>query len=165
MGNMILVAGLSGSGKTYYCRNFIKRHSEYIYMNIDDFYTTYNGEPVHKNEFEVWITFFNAIHTLAVNGKNALVESNALDNIDRTQFIRWFPEFEHHYLHWIWTDCWTAKKNNENRGRVIPEDEWWPMYHKASEPNMFEDKHWDKIFLVENLDNTGHYMIEKVKDD
>ena len=53
----IVFTGLSGSGKTYYCRDFVKRHPEYVYMNIDDFYTTYNGEPVHKNEFSLLFSF------------------------------------------------------------------------------------------------------------
>lgn len=164
MGNMNLVAGLSGSGKTYYCRDFVKRHPEYVYMNIDDFYTTYNGEPVHKNEFEVWITFFNAIHTLAVNGKNVIIESNALDNIDRAQFVRWFPEFDKHYLYWVWTDFLTAKENNLKRSRVIPEDEWRQMYHKTANPDKSTDREWDEICYIENLHNSGEYNIFKAKE-
>lgn len=160
----ILVSGMSGVGKTTYCHNFIKRHPEYIYMNIDDFYTTYNGEPVHKNEFEVWITFFNAIHSLGVNGKNVIVESNALDNIDRAQFVRWFPEFNKHYLYWVYTDYFTALNNNNNRSRVIPETEWWHMYQKIQEPTWATDYEWNEICYIENQQKDKRYKIDITKE-
>lgn len=159
MGNLILCCGLSGSGKTTFCKKFIAKHPDYIHLNVDDFYRTYNGAQVHENEFEVWISYFNAIHSAALRGKNVIVDTNALDAIDRAQFVRWFPEFEHHYLYWLWTDCWTAHANNQNRERVIPEEQWWEMYHSVYTPDLCSDQEWDKIVYIENVKNTGRYKI------
>lgn len=164
MGNMILCCGLSGSGKSIFCQRFVKNHPEYLHLNVDDFYTVYNGEPKHENEFEVWITFFNAIHAAAKSGKNVIVESNALDAFDRIQFIRWFPEFNHHYLYWVYSNCWIAKANNENRGRTIPEDEWWHMYHKVEVPDEVADQDWEAIRYIYN-NNTYKYVITKTYPD
>lgn len=163
MANLILCCGLSGSGKTVFCKRFVERHPDYIHLNVDDFYRTYNGEQVHENEFEVWISFFNAIHSAALRGKNVIVDTNALDAFDRIQFIRWFGEFEHHYLYWVYTDCWIAKRNNETRGRVIPEDEWWEMYHKAEVPDEVADQDWDAIRYIYN-NNGEKYLITKDYD-
>ena len=164
MGKMILCCGLSGSGKTTFCKKFVEKHKDYLHLNVDDFYRTYNGAQVHENEFEVWISFFNAIHSAAVSGKNVIVDTNALDAFDREQFIRWFPEFEFHYLYWVYTDCWTAKSNNENRGRVIPEDEWWKMYHKSEVPDCVADQDWDAIRYIFNNNSMAYTVTKRYPD-
>ena len=164
MANMILCCGLSGSGKTYFCRDFIKKNPYYLHLNVDDFYRTYNGEQVHENEFEVWITFFNAIHSAALRGKNVIVDTNALDPIDRAQFVRWFPEFENHYLYWVHTDDAVAWNNNFKRSRVIPWEQWIKMRASVQAPNPFIDQEWDRIVFIENLNNTGEYKITHPED-
>lgn len=162
MGNMILCCGLSGSGKTTFCKKFVEEHKDYIHLNVDDFYQVYNGAQVHKNEYEVWIMFFNAIHTAAVQGKNVIVDTNALDYIDRAQFVRWFREFDSHSLYWVCADFRIAYNNNLNRDRVIPEKVWLKMYDDTKEPNLEMDNEWDNITIIYNS-NKETYETEVIK--
>lgn len=162
MGNMILCCGLSGSGKTTFCKKFAQEHPDYLHLNVDDFYQVYNGAQVHKNEYEVWIMFFNAIHTAAIQGKNVIVDTNALDHIDRAQFVRWFREFDTHFLYWVYTDDSTAWSNNYNRSRIIPWEHWIKMRSGVQTPDVHTDKEWDKIIFVHNS-NEETYETEVIK--
>jgi len=164
MGNMILCCGLSGSGKTTFCQKFIEKRPDYIHLNVDDFYRTYNGAQVHENEFEVWISYFNAIHSAALSGKNVIIDTNALDAIDRAQFVRWFPEFEYHYLYWVHTNDSLAWNNNLNRSRVIPWEQWIKMRENISKPTTKTDKEWDEIVYIENVNNTRAYKVTKPEE-
>ena len=162
MGNMILCCGLSGSGKTTFCKKFVQEHPNYLHLNVDDFYQVYNGAQVHENEYEVWIMFFNAIHTAATQGKNVIVDTNALDHIDRAQFVRWFGEFETHSLYWVYADDSTAWSNNYNRSRIIPWELWVKMRSNIQTPNLSIDKEWDNITFVHNT-NKETYEMEVIK--
>ena len=162
MGNMILCCGLSGSGKTTFCKKFVQEHPDYLHLNVDDFYQVYNGAQVHKNEYEVWIMFFNAIHTAAVQGKNIIVDTNALDHIDRAQFVRWFGEFDVHSLYWVYTDDSIAWNNNYNRSRTIPWEQWVKMRSNVQIPVLRTDGEWDSITFVHNS-NKETYEMEAIK--
>ena len=162
MGNLILCCGLSGSGKTTFCKKFIEDHPDYIHLNVDDFYRVYNGAQVHKNEFEVWISYFNAIHSAALAGKNVIVDTNALDSIDRAQFVRWFGEFDKHVIYWVYTFDSLAWHNNLNRSRVIPWDQWIKMRNNVKAPNATTDSEWDEIYFIHN-ENSETYVVETKK--
>ena len=134
MGNMILCCGLSGSGKTTFCKKFVQEHPNYLHLNVDDFYQVYNGAQVHENEYEVY----------------------------RAQFVRWFGEFETHSLYWVYADDSTAWSNNYNRSRIIPWELWVKMRSNIQIPSLSIDKEWDNITFVHNT-NKETYEMEVIK--
>ena len=73
MGNMILCCGLSGSGKTTFCKKFVQEHPNYLHLNVDDFYQVYNGAQVRDNEYEVLIMLLYSIHTAETNALIVIV--------------------------------------------------------------------------------------------
>lgn len=154
MGVMYLVSGFSGSGKTYFCKT-VMSSMNVRYFNIDDFYRTFNSDGSHNNEFEVWITFFQAIHAAAINNQDIIVETNALDYVDRQQFINWFPEFEAHHLIWIGAPYERALCNNNMRLRVIPENQMANMWKRIELPVKEKEKGWDSIRYFWNENNNG----------
>ena len=122
MAEMILVCGLSGSGKTDWAKEFVE-NTGYRYFCPDDFYAAINGdECIHENEFEVWIAMYQAIHLAEMKGQNCVVDTDALTKTHRTEFLDWFPSFEHHMVY-IAAEKWLRYSNNDFRRRHIPEEE------------------------------------------
>lgn len=155
MAKMYLMSGLSGSGKTTYAKKFAA-DNDLLYLNVDDFYAVWNGSPtVHENEFEVWIAFYQAIHSAELAERDCIIDTNALTAVDRIQFLNWFPTFEHHLI-WIEAPIELCIENNSNRERKVPLAELSRMYDYMEYPTANEDaRHrWRTITYVMNNDNT-----------
>ena len=170
MGKMYLMCGLSGAGKTTFAKKFAEDNG-YTYLGIDDFYATYAAanhmtSPWSNSHasFDVWIKYFYAIHTLEMEGKDVIIDTNAPTFVKRIQFIDWFPTFQEHNLIYIdIKDEELRKKNNASRGRIVPADEMERMRKEFEEPvEFFSDndlvfaygeKRWNNIIVYKNIDN------------
>lgn len=162
MSKMILVFGLSAAGKTSFTREFAKRNN-YLYFNPDDFYALYNGdECIHENEFDVWIALYRAIHMAELQHKDIVVDTDAPTCSHRSQFIDWFPSFEHHLIY-IFTDEALRIKNNETRKRRIPDAQIKRQKERFKEFNAEEeewkDGSWKTFSIIKNEDNK-HYRLK-----
>lgn len=153
MAKMYLMCGLSGVGKTTYAKKFAAEN-KLLYLGIDEFYAKVNGdECIHENSFEVWIEFFKAIHEAEVNNIDCIIDTNAITHCHRTQFLDWFPTFEHHLIY-IHSSEELRHLNNRNRRRVIPENVMLQMAGTLQVPiNRSEDCRWESIICIENYMN------------
>ena len=153
MAKMYLMCGLSGVGKTTYAKKFAEENNLF-YLGIDDVYAEVNGdECIHENQFKVWITFYEKIHSLEVAGIDCVIDTNAITVCHRTQFLDWFPTFEH-YLIYIRASEELRHINNRSRRRVIPENVMTQMANTLQEPvNRSEDCRWKSIVCIENYMN------------
>lgn len=161
MAKMYLMCGLSGVGKTTYAKKFAEENN-LVYLGIDEFYAKVNGdECIHENSFEVWIEFFKAIHETEVNNIDCIIDTNAITRCHRTQFLDWFPTFEHHLIY-IYADEELRYENNHSRRRIIPNhvmnkmfyDSELPEYHTCgSASGDSEDYRWESVTTIENKDN------------
>ena len=155
MPKMYLMCGCSGSGKTTFSKQFAKDHN-LLYLGCDDFYKKVNGdECLHINQFEVWIEFFKAIHEAEVNGVDCIVDTNALTRTQRSQFIEWFPTFEHHLIY-IHASSELRKKNNKSRRRQVPDDVMDEMTVNLEIPTGKEP--FKTYTFIHNLDN--HFKVD-----
>lgn len=155
MGNMYLMCGLSGSGKTTFAKVFAKENNLF-YLGIDEFYEWYNGDDsIRENIFEIWIEFFQAIHRAEQEGKDVLIDTNAPTYVDRVQILDWFPGFNEYHLVWINSTEELRFANNRMRRRKIPDDVMHSMYHKFQPPlNKNEDQRWNSIRKITNNYNS-----------
>lgn len=159
MAKMILVSGLSGSGKTTLAKFLVNKY-KYIYFCPDDFYALFNGdECIHENEFEVWMALYQAIHLAEKQGKSCIIDTDAITRTHRTQFLDWFPSFEHYLIH-IETSKEQRRINNINRKRHVPNEELERMEHRFERPQWEEDLRWKSLIFIENINNT--YYIKGV---
>ena len=157
MSEMILVCGLSGSGKTDWAKEFVE-NTGYRYFCPDDFYAASNGdECIHENEFEVWIAMYQAIHLAEMNGQNCVVDTDALTKTHRTEFLDWFPSFEHHMVY-IAAEKWLRYSNNDFRRRHVPEEEMKRMERRLEVPRQNEDPRWMSITVIENVENEKYVV-------
>jgi predicted kinase len=134
---MFLMCGHPGSGKSTYARELARKNG-FRYLSIDDMYATFNGDPTdHSNKFDVWMTFWRQIHAAEMAGHNIVVDTNAPTYLDRSEFLSWFSEFEHHL---VWIDASEAQclKNNLSRKRVIPEEQMKHLFAAFEAPDRNE---------------------------
>ena len=153
MAKLFLMCGCSGCGKSTFAKEFAKRKN-ILYFGIDEFYEKYNGDECrHVNTFDVWITFYQAIHDAEMKGLDIIVDTNALTKSSRDQFLDWFPTFEHHL---IFMDCLDElrDKNNQARRRVVPKEKMEEMRRKLEVPYQWkEDYRWKSIAFIWNDKN------------
>lgn len=152
MARMFLCCGMSGAGKTTFSKKFAE-YNNIEYLSPDDFYLQINGdEKIRKNKFLVWISLFNKIHQLEIEGKDCIIDTNALTYVDRTQFLNWFPSFEHHLIY-IDAPLGLCFENNFNRDRVIPEEIMEELWEKLEPPDEYEDERWVTFSEIKNVNN------------
>ena len=162
MAKMYLMCGLSGVGKTTYAKQFAA-DNDLVYLGIDDEYARINGdECIHENQFRVWISFYERIHSLEVAGIDCIVDTNAITKCHRDQFLEWFPTFEHHLI-LIRCDEKLRYMNNKSRRRVVPDDVMLKMSINFEYPQQDEVRKWDSVKVVYNTDNVFSHsaMIKK----
>ena len=161
MAKMYLMSGPSGAGKTTFAKQFLQDKTDVQYLNIDSFYAVFNGsETRHEDEFDVWIAFFQAIHLAELKGRDILVDTNAPTITKRTEFLDWFPSFEHHLI-FISADAALCIANNANRNRVIPPDEMERILASTKVPAKNEDARWKSISVYRNENNEGYRLLRQ----
>lgn len=152
MARMFLCCGMSGAGKTTFSKEFAE-NNDIEYLSPELFYERINGdEKIRDNKFLVWHTLFEKIHELEINGKDCIIDTNALSYVDREQFLDWFPTFEHHLI-FIDAPLELCIYNNSNRDRVIPEEEMFRLWEKFELPDEYEDERWMTYTEILNEDN------------
>lgn len=153
MAKMFLMSGSSGSGKTTFAKEFAKANG-FRYLCVDDFYAVFLGSPIeHTHEFEVWQSFYQAIHLAEMDDVDCVIDTNSPSLVDRIQFINWFPGFSHHLIY-LYADkdlCW---KNIQKRERKIPKETFDSIYSSCIAPKPGEDKRWYSItYLLNEYNN------------
>ena len=143
---LILMCGISGSGKTTLARDASTHlpdgHSGYLYLCPDDFYKVFHGdERIHTNEFEVWMSLWQALHTAEMNGRNVILDTNAPTIVDRVQFLNWFPGFETTVV-CVLASPEICRYRNAHRSRVVPPEEMDRMIRRFQLPFPEEDERY-----------------------
>lgn len=160
---MYLMSGPSGAGKTTFAKRFAKDNG-YQYFCIDDFYALINGdERLHEDETDVWLIFFKAIQLAEQHGRNIVIDTNSPTRTKRTEFLDWFPSFEHNLI-FVYAPFELCVQNNAGRNRKIPADELREIYDSVEIPSdQTEDKRWNSIYSVEN-DNNMRFFCSYLRD-
>ena len=161
MAKMYLVTGCSGVGKTTFSKRFAEERN-LLYLSPDDFYALINGDDrIRDNKFTVWITLYQAIHAAEMSGRDCIIDTNALTQIDRDQFLGWFPTFDHHLVY-IEATPELRKHNNLQRTRHVPDEEMDRMSALVQPPRWGHlDKRWMSFTHIVNNNNKFEVVTQK----
>ena len=149
---LYLMSGISGSGKTTFAKRFAEENGLY-YLCPDDFYRMFNGDDrIHKNEFEIWMALFRALHMAEQQGIDTIFDTNNPTHVSRLQILDWFPDFDPHLIY-IEAEPELCMANNRSRRRVIPPDEMERIISSFEAPSMSERLRYSSVTVIRNEHN------------
>lgn len=159
MPNMICLAGMPGVGKTTWAIKFLENHPDYRYFSPDLYYERINGDDcVRANTFEVWMAMFRDINTAMKAGKNVIVDSDNLTFHQRTQWVEWFPDFQH-ILVFFEAPFATCLSQMKQRRRRLSDHVMLTKWQKWQRPTVeLDGKFWKHIYR-------GHHAKEKSNEN
>ena len=162
MPKMYLMSGPCGAGKTTLSKKLVQELN-LRYLSIDNFYTAYFGTNlIHQDEDEVWEGFAAAIKLAEKTNVDILVDTNSPRVADRIWFFDRFPGFDFHFIK-VDAPLELCLLNNNNRDRVIPEDEMRKIYNSIEPISERELEVFRSISLYENTNNQEVKLIKKIK--
>lgn len=152
MSTMVCLAGMPGSGKTTWAKEFLKRHPDYLYFSPDAYYERINGDDRKRDHaFEIWMAMFRDIHTAELNGDNVIIDSDNLTYAQRNQWVEWFPGFDARFLLYLEEEFYICMKRVSQRRRTIPELIMREKWYKWENPEEAGDaREWDWIQKIES---------------
>lgn len=122
MNDLILLVGVSGSGKSTYARSFCAQTGA-VHLSSDECRGVLSGD---ENNQEVSGRAFELLRNMTRyflrRGQNVVVDATNLNPKSRKDFVeigRQFHAFIHAYC--FKTDLTVAKERNKTRSRVVPE--------------------------------------------
>lgn len=163
MSTMICLAGLPGSGKTTWAKEFLKTHPDFLYFSPDTYYERLNGDDCdRRNTFEIWMAMFRDVHIAELNGSNVIIDSDNLTYGQRNQWIEWFPDFDQHVLFYFDEPIEDCVKRMMQRRRKIPIKIMREKAAKWQNPyfNVDDQVEWDsirQILYIERKENEQAY--------
>lgn len=152
MSTMVCLAGMPGSGKTTWAKEFLKRHPDYLYFSPDAYYGRINGDDRKRDHtFEIWMAMFRDIHTAELNGNNVIIDSDNLSYAQRNQWVEWFPGFDTRFLLYLEEDFNTCMERVSQRRRTIPELTMREKWYKWENPEEAGDaREWDWVTKIQS---------------
>lgn len=148
MSKIICLAGLPGSGKTTWAKDYLKYYPDILYFSPDEYYERINGDDCDRsNSFEVWMAMFRDIHTAELAGRDVLIDSDNLTYAQRNQWIEWFPGFNQRELFYFDEPLEDCVKRMMQRRRKIPIKTMREKAAKWQNPyfNVDDRIEWDSI--------------------
>ena len=142
MAKMFLMCGLSGAGKTCFAKQFSERN-RLILLSLD----YYEGDQCEKT-----ISLYRDIKKLEKENRDCIVDVRAISEVERRQFLNFFPNFEHHL---VYIAC-TLRQSVTNlclREEKISIKELANDLVFLQPPSPSEDRRWKTITQYINIHN------------
>ena len=157
MCNFIMMVGISGSGKSYYCDNLRKENTEIVYLSSDEIreevFRDVNDQSHNTEVFNIMNT--RTIDALAA-GKDVVYDATNLNAKRRMGFlssIHHIPNVRKIAVV-VATPYEQCLRNNWMRERKVPDEVMKRQYMNFQCPYYFEG--WDEIRVLRN----SHYAIK-----
>jgi predicted kinase len=124
MSNIILLLGISGSGKSTWAKKFLQDNPQCIYINADKMRLTITGDESNQDKnYQVFQTLEHMASYLMSLGKDLIIDNTNYNKKNRLIWNRLATAFNYN-KEWIVfkTPLEQCILNNEKRERKVPID-------------------------------------------
>lgn len=117
---LIILVGVSGSGKTTYAERYIKKHHNAIHLSSDKIrYELWGDESIQGNPVEVFSLMQKRAVDALNNGQNVIYDSTAMTRKDRAGIVAACPRYARIEAHVIWAPIEVCVGRDANRDRTV----------------------------------------------
>lgn len=161
MGDLYLMCGCSGSGKSTFLKNKIKHDDKNVIISRDKirFSIVHPNEPYFSHEDEVLDIFWSEINAALAKNKNVFVDQTSLTVKSRKWLLQHVTGYRYANLIWIDEDLDTCLARNEERKGTrayVPRDTIKRMYSQFTIPTLNEG--WRRIYKYNSKIDKISYM-------
>lgn len=162
---LIMLCGISGSGKTTYAKEYIAEHNNTTHLSSDAIRKELWGdESVQDNPVAVFELMQKRTIEALNEGQNVVYDSTALTRKDRASIISKLPKFVRVECHIIWAPIGTCIERDAARERTVGKDVIDRMLKKFQSP--YYDENFDSIQVImpDHFDSVAymHECIDKM---
>lgn len=165
---LIMLCGLSGSGKSEYAKQLKKEFSNSFIFSSDDLREELYGDVNDQSHnHELFNELHRRIKSCLKNGHDAIYDATNIKSKLRIAFLKELKNIPCHKICWIiWRPYHECILLNRGRDRIISDDVIKRQYTNWQTPWYFEG--WDDIQILKDdrfvLDYFYMHLIEKYKN-
>ena len=160
MGNLYLMCGCPGAGKSTFLKNKEKKDENLVIVSRDKirFSIVKPNEEYFSHEDEVLKEFWKQINTALAENKDVLVDQTSLTPKSRKYLLDHVTGYTYANIIWINEDLKTCLERNEKRKGTrsyVPRGTIRRMYFQFVEPSLSEG--FDYIFYYNSKEDQIKY--------
>jgi predicted kinase len=146
MGDLYIMCGIPGSGKSTFLKNKIKKDNSVVISRDEIRFSMLRpGEEYFSHEDDVTETFWNQINEALATGKDVFADQTSLTPKSRKWLIDHVNGYDHVNLIWIDEDLQTCLERNEKRRGTrayVPRGQVSRMSCQFVKPTSYEGFHY-----------------------
>lgn len=145
----ICLCGIAGSGKSTLAKEYAKRYNAIVVSTDAIREELFGSAAVQKFNDLVFKTAYSRIKEGLVHKRNVIFDATNIYKKDRISLLKFIEPFNRGFkiILVLKTPLEEAKKRNQNRERVVPEEVLERMSKNFCEPT--EEEGWDEIYFFE----------------
>ena len=165
MGDLFLMCGVPGAGKSTFLKNHVKKDTSIIISRDEIRFSIVKPEEEYfSHEDEVCEIFWKKINEALASNKDVFVDQTSLTPKSRKWLLQHVNGYEHANLIWIDEDIQTCLERNEMRRGTrayVPKSAIIRMNEQFIEPSL--DEGFYRIYYYNSKENKIVYKGAKIQ--
>jgi len=166
-GNLIMIVGIPGSGKSTFCKELVSSVKDGIILNSDSIRKElFGNEKTQGNPKDIFEIMNNRCKENLSVGKTVIYDATNINSVYRIDLLENMKSYyDQADCYMIKTPIHVVKKRNKKRDRKVPENIIFKMHHNLETPHLdegFENIYTlDEYFNVINIDSKKNKILQR----